>query len=359
MSGSEDEDKQHEPTQKRLDDARKKGEVPRSTDLNATAAYSGFILATLAAGAWSVDAFGTAGSVLLGQADRLAPLALADGGASMFAGLAGNIFWAIGPFLVIPAAFVALSIAGQRSLIFAPNKLEPKLSRISPISNAKNKFGPTGLFEFAKSGVKLFLYTLCLTLYLVDKLPDILGAIHLPARMGFAEMVRIGIGFFIVAALVTGVVAVVDYLWQVFDHHRRNRMSHQELKDEFKQSEGDPHAKQKRRQRGMEIAMNQMMKDVPDADVIVVNPTHYAVALKWERTRPGAPVCVAKGVDEVAARIRETASEAGVPIHRDPPTARALHATVEIGQEVPPDHYKAVAAAIRFADRMRAKMRKR
>ena len=130
-------------------------------------------------------------------------------------------------------------------------------------------------------------------------------------------------------------------------------MSRKELTDETKNSEGDPHMKQQRRQKGVSIAMNQMLADVPEADVIIVNPTHYAVALKWDRLSPGAPVCVAKGVDLVAARIRERATEAGVPIHSDPPTARALHATLEIGQQVPHDHYKAVAAAIRFADRIR------
>ena len=130
-------------------------------------------------------------------------------------------------------------------------------------------------------------------------------------------------------------------------------MTHKELMDEFKEMEGDPHVKQERRQRGHEIATSRMMADVPTADVVIVNPTHYAVALKWDRTPGSAPVCVAKGVDEVAARIRATAEEAGVPIHSDPPTARALHATVDLGQEIAEEHYRAVAAAIRFADRMR------
>ena len=130
-------------------------------------------------------------------------------------------------------------------------------------------------------------------------------------------------------------------------------MSHKELRDEYKESEGDPAMKQQRRQRAQDIAMNQMMGDVPSADVVVVNPTHYAVALKWKRGSGEVPVCVAKGVDEVAARIREKAREAGVPIHSDPPTARALHATIEIGQQISQEHYRPVAAAIRFADAMR------
>ena len=130
-------------------------------------------------------------------------------------------------------------------------------------------------------------------------------------------------------------------------------MSRKEMIDEAKDSEGDPHVKMQRRQRGQEIATNRMLQDVATADVVVLNPTHYAVALKWNRKGRGAPVCVAKGMDEIAARIREKAAEAGVPMHRDPPTARAIHASVEIGQPIRPEHYQAVAAAIRFAEAMR------
>jgi len=132
-------------------------------------------------------------------------------------------------------------------------------------------------------------------------------------------------------------------------------MSYQDIKDEHKNSEGDPHTKQQRQRRGQEIATNRMLLDVPDADVIIVNPTHFAVALKWEKQPGTAPECVAKGTDEVAAKIREVAATNGVPIHRDAGTARAIYATVEIGQEIEVKHYKAVAAAINFAETIRKK----
>ena len=134
-------------------------------------------------------------------------------------------------------------------------------------------------------------------------------------------------------------------------------MSHQELREEHKQHEGDPHMKQERRQRAQKIALDQMMAEVPKADVVIVNPTHFAVALKWYREPGSAPVCVAKGVDHMALAIREAAAQAGVPVRHDPPTARALHATTEIGQEIIPEHYRAVAAAIRFAEIMRRRAR--
>ena len=153
-------------------------------------------------------------------------------------------------------------------------------------------------------------------------------------------------------------VGAVDWLWEWGQHRRQNRMSRQELMDETKSSEGDPHIKQQRRARAQAIAMNQMLADVPKADVIVVNPTHYAVALRWDRAGGGVPICVAKGVDEIAHRIRAVAAEAGVPVFSDPPTARSLHAMIEIGAPIHPDHFRAVAAAIRFADLIRAKARK-
>ena len=129
--------------------------------------------------------------------------------------------------------------------------------------------------------------------------------------------------------------------------------------EEHKKAEGDPMVKSQRRQRAQEIAMNQMMHEVPKSDVVIVNPTHYAVALKWNRAAGGAPVVAAKGIDGVALRIREAAMAANVPIHHDPPTARALEATTEIGAEIEPAHYQAVAAAIRFSEAMRRKARER
>jgi flagellar biosynthetic protein FlhB len=154
-------------------------------------------------------------------------------------------------------------------------------------------------------------------------------------------------------------IGAIDFFWQRAEHLRRNRMSHKEMRDEHKQSEGDPHAKGERTRRGREIASNRMLDAVSEASVVIVNPTHYAVALKWSPTDLGAPVCIAKGVDEIAARIRERAEQAGIPIHSDPPTARALHATVDVDQEIHAEHYGAVAAAIRFAEAMRVQSNKK
>ncbi len=157
--------------------------------------------------------------------------------------------------------------------------------------------------------------------------------------------------------IVTMLIAFIDFAWQRHDHLRRLRMSYQEIRDEAKETEGDPQLKARRRQRAVEVSKRQMMADVPKADVEIVNPVHVAVALKWSRKKGTAPVCVAKGVDEIALKIREIAGENGVPLHRDVACARALYEIVEIGDEIPPEHYRAVAAAIRFAEAMRRKAR--
>ncbi|MEZ5721305.1 MAG: flagellar type III secretion system protein FlhB [Paracoccaceae bacterium] len=357
MADDQDDDKQHEPSQKKLDDARRKGEVPRSADVGTAAAYAGFLAVATIFGAGLLRGLG---DVLAGLLERAGPLSedvFSGGGHPFTGGLLVEIGGRVAPWMLVPAILVlGLNIA-LRSFTVAPEKLQPKLNRIDPISNAKNKFGRSGLFEFAKSFTKLVVYSAILGMFLWSVLPEVLETIALTPALATVALLRLGVRFFSLVLLVAIVIGGVDYLWQRSEHMRKNRMSRKELMDEAKANEGDPHVKQQRRQRGYEIAMNQMLADVPKADVVVVNPTHYAVALKWSRLPGAAPICVAKGVDEIAAQIREVAMEAGVPIHRDPPTARAIHATVRIGEEIRPEHYQAIAAAIRFAEKMRARMR--
>lgn len=360
MSAGEDgaEEKEHEPTARRLEEARKRGEVVKSADLTTAAGYAGLWVTALALGATGFTAFGDRAMVLLDQADSLAPLFF-GGGAGPVGGLVAGVFGTVAPWLLVPAALVLATLLAQQALVFAPEKLAPRLSRISPLSNVRNKFGREGLFEFAKSSVKLLVISVILGTFLAGRMPRMLASLYLTPAMASGLLLRL-IGEFLLLVLVTSLaIGGVDFLWQRSQFLRRNRMSRKELLDEMKQSEGDPHVKQQRRQRAYDIATNRMLADVPKADVVIVNPTHYAVALKWNRASGRAPVCVAKGVDEIAARIREAAAGAGVPIHSDPPAARALHAAVDIGQEIRPDHYRAVAAAIRFAERMRRRARGR
>lgn len=358
MSQEDEADKEHEASQQKLDQARKDGDVPRSVDLQTAVATGGFLLALFSLGGWAVERSGTAAMVLLDQADRLSALVTTGGSAP----IAGALLAVAGPplalVLLAPVLVIALLVA-TRGFVVAPKKLAPKLSRISPLAAAGHKFGVEGLVEFAKSTVKLGLVALILYHFLASRLEEILASLYLTPAMSGALMARLTLHFLLIVFLIQLALGGVDFLWQGFRHRQKLRMSRKEMMDEFKESEGDPHLKSARRQRAQEVATNRMLTDVASANVVVVNPTHYAVALKWDRAKGGAPICVAKGVDEIARKIRERAAEHGVPIHSDPPTARAIHATVEIGQEIRVEHYRAVAAAIRFADAMRRKARRR
>lgn len=345
-------ERSHDPTPRRLEDARRKGEVPIGRDLLAATAIGGLLAAMLA----MPEAFGELGRIgagLIGSVDRVA--AAPRGGPILPPSLAKDTARAILPWFVLPAAIVLATLVAQRGLVFAPVRLEPKLSRISILSGLRNRFGLSGLVEFAKSAVKLFAVSGLLSWYLWARLEEVLQSATLPPGSAMALMARLLTEFLILILAVQTVIGGIDLAWQRFDHLRRNRMTRRELLDEHKDSEGDPHQKAMRQARAREIAQSLSLKDMANATVVIVNPTHYAVALAWDPGKRSAPVCVAKGVDAMAARIREAAQLGGIPLRHDPPTARALHATVDIGAEIPPEHYKAVAAAIRFADAMRRK----
>lgn len=353
----EDTEKVFDATPQKLLEARKKGEIAKSNDLLAAAGYAGLLVAFFMYGGASVGQIGTAMMVLLDQPDRLAAVFFGAAIAPPIASLANPIITGLLPFFILPAAAVVLAAAAQRAIVFAPSKLVPKLSRLSIVSNAKNKFGRDGIFEFLKSFTKLLIYSAVVALFISTHLADMIAVMQSEPHQVLLLMAELCVAFLFIVVLISGAIGSIDAIWQHFSHLRKNRMSHKEITDENKNAEGDPHLKQERRQRAMSIAQNQMMADVPDADVVIVNPTHFAVALKWSRKPGDAPICVAKGVDETALAIKRIALENNVPIHSDPPTARALFATVGIGVQIAPDFYRAVAAAIRFAENLRHKSR--
>ena len=359
MSQGQDSDaeKSHAPSQRRLDEARQRGDVPRSMDLVAAAVFGGAVLAVLVTGRWMVESFGSAAMGMISQADHLSELMVK--GARAPTGVLLKTF--VVPFLplfLLPMVGAVLAVAAQRGFIFAGEKVQFKASRINPWAALKGRFGAEGWFGWAKGIVKMTAICIVVATMIPDYIAQVLNSVSQEARQSSALMMQIVVDFLILAVLVSLVLGGADYGWQWYQHRKRLMMTRQEAIDEHKDQEGDPHVKMQRRQKGREIATSQMLAEVGKADVIVVNPTHYAVALKWKRGDRNAPICVAKGVDEIAARIREKAAEAGVPIHRDPPTARAIHATVEVGDPIRPEHYKAVAAAIRFAEAMRKRARR-
>ena len=356
-SETETADKPHDPTPKKLDDARKKGELVKSSEVNTAAMYFGFLIAASVFGAASLTALGHAMAPLLARPQGLAPGVFAGEGTRFAGKLIGAVALAIVPWVAVPFLTVLTAIIAQRSLVFAGKKLEFKASRISPLRNFKNKYGWNGLFEFFKSAVKLVIYAAILTGFLRNKSDLIIGAMQMNAVRAILLWLELAAQLLAIVLAIAVAMAGIDYLWQYRSHMAKNRMSDKEIKDEVKDAEGDPHLKSARRSKAQEIAFNQMLKQVPEADVVIVNPSHYAVALKWARTAGGAPVCVAKGVDEIALRIKEIAYEEGVAVFSDPPTARALFAHVRLDAQILPEHYAAVAVAIRYADALSRKAR--
>ena len=351
-------EKTHEATPHRLQKARDEGDIPRSTDAGTFAAYAGLALALGLAGEAAVTHLGELLTAPLARPFDLADRLLGSGGGATFGGGLGAVMAAALPIFALPAIAVVLVLVAQQGVTVASKKLQPKLSRINPIENAKQKYGLKGMVEFLKSAVKLLAIALILVMVIRAEVPILASHVHLDARLSGGLLARAFWDVITGVMIVSAIVAVLDILWQRLSFMNRMRMSHQELRDETKGTEGDPYMKQERRERGRKIAQNQALRDVAKADVVITNPEHYAVALQWDRSSGRAPVCLAKGLDQMALTIRRKATEAKVPIHPDPPTARALHASVEIGQEIRPDHYKAVAAAIVFAEKMRAEARR-
>lgn len=363
----EAQEKSIEASARRLEQARERGDLPQTQEAQAAAAYVGLAAALWLGGAAGAEALGQALLPFIARPDELARAvfggadgsmgASGGGGDALFLETATATLSAAAAPLLLPGALVLAFLVARRGIVLAPSKLAPKLSRISPVDNAVQKFGPRGLFEFAKSTVKLLLLLGVLLWVAWIETERLAGYARIEARLmgGLFEAMLWSILAGVL--LVTPAVGIADGLWQHAEYLRRNRMSHEETKRENRETEGDPYLRARRNERGRAIARTRMLEDVPKARVVITNPEHVAVALAWDRTSGRAPVCLAKGTGEIAARIRERAAAAGVPLHRDPPTARALHATTAIGAEISPEHYRAVAAAILFADEMRAKRR--
>jgi flagellar biosynthetic protein FlhB len=245
----------------------------------------------------------------------------------------------------------------QHRPVFTAERLKPDLAKLSPISGFKRMFGTEGLLNLVKGLAKIAVVGFAVWNVLWPERGRIVAVLDGTASDIASDMVQLTLKLALATLAVLAVIAGLDYFMQRFQFLKRNRMSRQEIKEEFRQTEGDPAVKAKVRQLRQERSRRRMMAAVPEATVVIMNPTHYAVALKYEAGVMAAPVCVAKGVDALALRIRDVAREHEVPVVENPPLARALYAAVEIDEAVPPEHYKAVAQVIGFVMRVSGKMR--
>ncbi|MBM3477814.1 MAG: flagellar biosynthesis protein FlhB [Alphaproteobacteria bacterium] len=352
MAGEQDESsKTEDPTAKRLEEARKRGQVAVSREVN-----SWFVLlaATIALGALG-SGLATQGKAMVetfaGGAHlmRIEPSSLQ----AMAADICIAMALAAGPVLV--AGTLAGIAAGlvQVGWLFAPGAMKPEWSKISPLKGLQRLFSAASLVEFAKGIVKMVLVGWACWYAVEPSLADLpLFALReIPAALNVIS--DLSMRLLIAAVAVMALIAAIDFGYQKLRIMREMRMSRTEIRDEFKEQEGDPMVKAKLRQIRQERSRRRMMAAVPKADVVITNPTHYAVALKYDRDAMAAPVVVAKGTDDVALRIRQLAKESGVPIVENPPLARALHATVDLDRAIEPEHYKAVAEIISYVWKLR------
>lgn len=358
QQNSDSQEKSHDATESKIRKSREKGDVPQSTELNTLLLYSGLIVGLFfLVKSVTMSVFSEFSTLLAYPSQIGAAVLETDKGIDTRQ--VSNLLWKpilkLWPVLGLLIVFIFLSLTVQRSIVFSPDKLKFKLSRISLISNAKQKYGQQGLVEFLKRAVKLTFISTVAIIFVLRLITELPGRAAMTPVQVMSNVYDLSIQLTACMVVAMAVIVLFDWPYAYFSHLKKLRMSTQELKDETKESEGDPHMKQARRSRALQIAQSSMLQDVKTADVIITNPTHYAVALKWDRGAKTVPIVVAKGVDEIAARIRQQAALHNIAIHSDPPCARSLYATVEIGETINPQHYAAVAASIRYADSLKPK----
>lgn len=344
-------DRTEQPSQKRLDEARKKGQVPRSRDLSTAAMVlvAGITLQSLGSGLGNKFGDLMRAGLTLSRAQAMDEstmmphvLALGAQGLSAIAPILG--------MTTLAALLSPLAIGGWNLSFEA---MAPDFTRLNPISGLQNMFSARGATELLKSFLKFLVVAVVAVIYIRSRDAELLHLGAEPIHGAIAHAMSLTGSAFMQLALALVLIAAIDVPWQLYQHTSKLKMTRQELRDEHKESDGSPEVKGKIRRMQRELARRRMMQQVPKADVIVVNPTHYAVALRYDEATMRSPMVVAKGVDEVAAKIREIATEHKVAILEAPPLARTLFRVVELEAEVPASLYQAVAQVLTWVYQLR------
>lgn len=352
MAENEDgQEKTEEPTQKRLDDAREKGDIPRSKELATMALLLASIAAAVVFGTMLVEQMA---EIMLYNfsLDRAAAfdsnLLFNHLGASVFKALMGISGFFI---MVLLAALISpIALGGWN---FSAQALAPKFNRMNPLSGIKRMFSMKALVELIKAIAKFLLVGSfgVISLWIIHNDLLRLGTSDVVVAMG--DAVELLMWVFLVMCVALVIIAAIDAPYQLYEYNKKLKMTLQEIKDEMKNTEGKPEVKGRIRQLQREIAQRSMMGDVPDADVVITNPTHYSIALKYDSDVRDAPIVVAKGADFIALKIREVASEHDVPLLQAPALARAIYYSTEIGEEIPSGLYNAVAQVLAYVFQLR------
>ena len=346
MAESDSGEKTEEPTAKKLADARKKGQIARSKDLGTMFVLVGSAFAMMLMGNSLVLALSGVMKRLfsLSRRETMDVHALTN---VIKAGVSGVIFPMLTIFFIIMiAAFIGNTMLG--GMAFSWEAMAPKASRLSPLAGFKRMFGVQAAVELLKSILKFFVVFFVAFSLLSGLFEQILGLSLEAIPTNFGHAVNMLLWMFLALALSIGIIVVIDAPYQVWNHTRQLKMTKQEIKDEFKSTEGNPEIKGRIKQTQYEMSQRRMMSEVPNSDVVITNPTHYSIALKYDPAAGGAPVLVAKGLDEMAMHIRTIAKENGVEIIQSAALARSLYYTSEIDQDIPEELYAAVAQVLAF-----------
>lgn len=351
MAEETGQEKTEEPTAKRLREAREKGDLPRSRELTTTLLLLAAALSAYLFGAGIVTEMGA----MMRYNFSLDAAAINDP-AAMFSHLTRSLadaffsLWGLFLLLVLAAVIGPIALGGWN---FSGQALQPKGSRINPLAGIKRMFSLNALVELFKGLAKFTVVgTVAIIVLLLDR-PEIISLAKQTVETGMAHALEIVIWSFLLMSAAMILVALVDVPFQLYSYTKKLKMTLQEVKDEMKNTEGKPEVKGRIRRLQREISRRRMMKEVPEADVVITNPTHYAVAIRYDQAGGGAPLVVAKGADFVALKIREIAEEHQVPLLASPALARALYHAAEVGEEVPVGLYKSVAQVLAWVYQLR------
>src|SRR6056297_1004357 len=343
------EEKTEDPTPKKFTEARKKGQVAKSTDLNSVIILVLMAILLVFAGEYGFEKMCLFLYGALSNADYMVT--------------EGNLralmtHYAYSYFSVMIVVFATVMISGaaanlfQSGFLFSVEPLKPNIKKLNPVEGFKNLFSKKTVFNLAKTLFKFLLVGTVVYFFAKENLPRIFSVAGMEAKGVFPFVRDLIYGLVVRIAVVLGVLALADYAYQKYDYKKNLKMTKNEVKEEMKQMEGDPQIKSRRKQTQRQMAMSRMMADVPEATVVLTNPTHLSIALRYDEKNEEVPVIVAKGAEILAFKIREIARENEIPIIENKPLARTIYKRTEIGDEIPADLYQAVAEILAAVYRM-------
>ncbi len=348
-------EKTEQATPKKKADARKKGQVAKSNDLPGSFVLLAIFLTLMMLGDYFKQ------HILMLFGNLFEDWLLMDLTAGNVMTLFNDVTWEL--LLILMPIFAVAMVIGlvgnivQFGFLLTGEPLQMKLSKLNPLNGFKQIFSARTLVEFLKSVLKLLIIGILVYSVIAKEWERILMLASLPIQQIFTFTAGLALNLGIQTGAVLAVLAFADYMYQRYEHAKSLRMSKQDIKDEYKKSEGDPLIKGKIRERQRRMAMQRMMQEVPKADVIITNPTHFAIALKYDASKMEAPTIIAKGMDHVALKIREVAREHDIIMMENKPLARALYERAEIGDAIPPDLFQAVAEILAHVYKLKGRVK--